>query len=122
MTSSISFSLLENPINVSFNWDEWLFATSDGIIGLGVGSFLDLRSWFPNNEVSPCDVCSEAGIKTKSRLLCTFLRAVITTFTTRFIAPPISTSLFTIPKMFLKVALSFTDDYYHVRSAFSLLN
>ncbi|KAJ0538788.1 hypothetical protein HanHA300_Chr08g0278901 [Helianthus annuus] len=43
--------------------DEWLCATSDGIIGLGVGSFLDLRSWFPNNEVSPCDVCSEAGIK-----------------------------------------------------------
>ncbi|KAJ0901491.1 hypothetical protein HanPSC8_Chr08g0325901 [Helianthus annuus] len=63
MTSSISFSLLENPINVSLNWDEWLCATSDVIIGLGVGSFLDLRSWFPNNEVSPCDVCSEARIK-----------------------------------------------------------
>ncbi|CAH1441546.1 unnamed protein product [Lactuca virosa] len=43
--------------------DQWLCATSDGDIGLGVRSFLDLRSWFHNNQVPPCDVCNESGIK-----------------------------------------------------------
>ncbi|MFS7907508.1 putative transcription factor C2H2 family [Helianthus anomalus] len=46
-----------------FIQDQWLCATSDGNIGLGVRSFLDLRSWFHNNEVPKCDVCNEAGIK-----------------------------------------------------------
>lgn len=43
--------------------DKWLCATSDGRIGLGVRSFLDLRSWFRNNDVPACDVCNEAGVK-----------------------------------------------------------
>ncbi|KAL4560978.1 hypothetical protein LXL04_033136 [Taraxacum kok-saghyz] len=43
--------------------DQWLCATSDARIGLGIRSFLDLRSWFHNNEVPPCEVCNEAGIK-----------------------------------------------------------
>ncbi|XP_028555490.1 uncharacterized protein LOC110095427 [Dendrobium catenatum] len=43
--------------------DQWLSSTSDGKIGLGVRSFLDLRSWFLNNEVVPCHVCNEAAIK-----------------------------------------------------------
>ncbi|PWA35500.1 Non-structural maintenance of chromosomes element 1 [Artemisia annua] len=46
-----------------FVQDQWLCDTTDGKIGLGVRSFLDLRSWFHNNEVPPCDVCNEAGIK-----------------------------------------------------------
>lgn len=46
-----------------FVQDQWLCLTSDGNIGLGVRSFLDLRSWFHNNEVPPCDVCNEAGVK-----------------------------------------------------------
>lgn len=43
--------------------DQWLSSTSDGKIGLGIRSFLDLRSWFLNNEVVPCHVCNEAAIK-----------------------------------------------------------
>nr|XP_043611179.1 uncharacterized protein LOC122582809 [Erigeron canadensis] len=43
--------------------DQWLCDTPDARIGLGVRSFLDLRSWFHSNEVPPCDVCNEAGIK-----------------------------------------------------------
>lgn len=43
--------------------DSWLCLTPDGKIGLGVRSFLDLRSWFRNNEVPPCHVCNEAGVK-----------------------------------------------------------
>ncbi|KAK1411995.1 hypothetical protein QVD17_32902 [Tagetes erecta] len=46
-----------------FIQDQWLCATSDGNIGLGARSFLDLRSWFHNNEVPHCDVCNEAAIK-----------------------------------------------------------
>ncbi|XP_057433550.1 uncharacterized protein LOC130726318 isoform X2 [Lotus japonicus] len=43
--------------------DRWLHLTTDGNIKLGVKSFLDLRSWFLNNEVPSCHVCNEAGIK-----------------------------------------------------------
>ncbi|XP_020584793.1 uncharacterized protein LOC110027628 isoform X2 [Phalaenopsis equestris] len=43
--------------------DQWLSSTSDGTIGLGIRSFLDLRSWFLNNEVVTCHVCNEAAIK-----------------------------------------------------------
>lgn len=43
--------------------DRWLSSTSDGTIRLGVRSFLDLRSWFRNNDVPSCVVCNEAGIK-----------------------------------------------------------
>ncbi|XP_057953749.1 uncharacterized protein LOC131148023 isoform X1 [Malania oleifera] len=43
--------------------DCWLCSTPDGNIGLGVRSFLDLRSWFHNNDVPSCDVCNEAGVK-----------------------------------------------------------
>ncbi|KAF5201644.1 Non-structural maintenance of chromosomes element 1-like protein [Thalictrum thalictroides] len=43
--------------------DRWLCSTSDGNVGLGVRSFLDLRSWFHNNDVPPCHVCNEAGVK-----------------------------------------------------------
>ncbi|XP_062082433.1 uncharacterized protein LOC133788831 [Humulus lupulus] len=43
--------------------DQWLSHTPDGNIGLGIRSFLDLRSWFHNNEVPSCEVCNEAGVK-----------------------------------------------------------
>lgn len=43
--------------------DQWLSSTPDGKIRLGVRSFLDLRSWFHNNDVPSCDVCNEAGVK-----------------------------------------------------------
>ncbi|XP_068663448.1 uncharacterized protein [Aristolochia californica] len=43
--------------------DQWLCLTSNGNIGLGVRSFLDLRSWFRSNDVPLCDVCNEAGVK-----------------------------------------------------------
>ncbi|KAM6595804.1 uncharacterized protein LOC115721354 [Cannabis sativa] len=43
--------------------DQWLYRTPDGNIGLGIRSFLDLRSWFHNNEVPLCEVCNEAGVK-----------------------------------------------------------
>ncbi|XP_028788337.1 non-structural maintenance of chromosomes element 1 homolog [Neltuma alba] len=43
--------------------DQWLNLTADGNITLGVKSFLDLRSWFRNNDVPSCHVCNEAGVK-----------------------------------------------------------
>ncbi|KAL9276883.1 hypothetical protein ACSQ67_025552 [Phaseolus vulgaris] len=43
--------------------DQWLNLTTDGVIKLGLKSFLDLRSWFRNNDVPSCHVCNEAGIK-----------------------------------------------------------
>ncbi|CDP16766.1 unnamed protein product [Coffea canephora] len=46
-----------------FVHDQWLCSISDGRIGLGVRSFLDLRSWFHDNEVPTCQVCNEAAVK-----------------------------------------------------------
>lgn len=46
--------------------DGWLSSTPDGNIGLGIRSFLDLRSWFRNNEIPSCEVCNEAGVKAES--------------------------------------------------------
>ena len=43
--------------------DQWLTHTPDGNIGLGVRSFLDLRSYFRNNDIPSCQVCNEAGVK-----------------------------------------------------------
>ncbi|KAF2575225.1 hypothetical protein F2Q70_00005720 [Brassica cretica] len=43
--------------------DKWLCRTSEGNIGLGIRSLLDLRSWFRNNDVPSCEVCNEAGVK-----------------------------------------------------------
>nr|DAD32764.1 TPA_asm: hypothetical protein HUJ06_011615 [Nelumbo nucifera] len=43
--------------------DQWLCSTPDGIIGLGIRSFLDLRFWFRNNDIPSCDICNEAGVK-----------------------------------------------------------
>ncbi|MCL7027098.1 hypothetical protein MKW94_026166 [Papaver nudicaule] len=43
--------------------DRWLCAISDGKIGLGIRSFLDLRSWFRGNDVASCEICNEAGVK-----------------------------------------------------------
>ncbi|XAR60434.1 hypothetical protein NMG60_11033807 [Bertholletia excelsa] len=43
--------------------DQWLCFTPDGNIGLGLRSFLDLRSWFHSNDIPACEVCNEAGIK-----------------------------------------------------------
>jgi len=43
--------------------DGWLSSTPDGNIGLGIRSFLDLRSWFRHNEIPACEVCNEAGVK-----------------------------------------------------------
>ncbi|KAK9727116.1 hypothetical protein RND81_05G259000 [Saponaria officinalis] len=45
--------------------DGWL-SRVNGSIGLGVRSFLDLRSWFRNNEIPACEVCNEAGVKAES--------------------------------------------------------
>lgn len=63
-TAFKNFSMSQKEKSLQeFVQDQWLCATSDGKIGLGVRSFLDLRSWFHNNEVPTCDVCNEAGIK-----------------------------------------------------------
>ncbi|KAL5580062.1 hypothetical protein UlMin_012504 [Ulmus minor] len=43
--------------------DQWLSSTPGGIVGLGIRSFLDLRSWFRSNDVPPCEICNEAGVK-----------------------------------------------------------
>ncbi|GJN13904.1 hypothetical protein PR202_gb00660 [Eleusine coracana subsp. coracana] len=43
--------------------DRWLSYTSSGNIGLGIRSFLDLRSWFRGNDIPSCVVCNEACIK-----------------------------------------------------------
>ncbi|XP_010454437.1 PREDICTED: non-structural maintenance of chromosomes element 1 homolog [Camelina sativa] len=43
--------------------DKWLCRTREGNIGLGIRSLLDLRSWFRNSAVPPCEVCNEAGVK-----------------------------------------------------------
>ncbi|OVA03877.1 Non-structural maintenance of chromosomes element 1 [Macleaya cordata] len=43
--------------------DRWLCSVPDGNIGLGVRSFLDLRSWFRSNDVTSCEICNEAGVK-----------------------------------------------------------
>ncbi|KAJ9178606.1 hypothetical protein P3X46_010476 [Hevea brasiliensis] len=45
--------------------DQWLCHTPDGDIGLGVKSYLDLRSWFHNSGIPTCEVCNEAAIKAK---------------------------------------------------------
>ncbi|XP_050225246.1 uncharacterized protein LOC126674780 [Mercurialis annua] len=45
--------------------DKWLCQTSDGGIGLGVRSYLDLRSWFHSSGIPSCEVCNEAAIKAK---------------------------------------------------------
>lgn len=42
--------------------DGWL-SNLDGYVGLGIRSFLDLRSWFHLNEIPSCEVCNEAGVK-----------------------------------------------------------
>lgn len=43
--------------------DQWLCSTPNGTVGLGVRSFLDLRSWFHNNDVPSCEVCNEGAVK-----------------------------------------------------------
>ncbi|KAL6502960.1 hypothetical protein OROHE_024128 [Orobanche hederae] len=43
--------------------DKWLSSTPDGKVGIGVRSFLDLRSWFRTNDVPTCEVCNEAAVK-----------------------------------------------------------
>lgn len=42
--------------------DGWL-SNLDDRIGLGIRSFLDLRSWFRQNEIPSCEVCNEAVVK-----------------------------------------------------------
>ncbi|PKA51192.1 hypothetical protein AXF42_Ash010632 [Apostasia shenzhenica] len=59
---SFSISQKEKTLNDLVR-EQWLCSTSDGKIGLGVRSFLDLRSWFRDNDVLSCDVCNEAAIK-----------------------------------------------------------
>ncbi|KAK9279455.1 hypothetical protein L1049_013134 [Liquidambar formosana] len=59
---NFSISQKEKTLNELVR-DQWLCSTPDGNIGLGVRSFLDLRSWFRNNEVPSCEVCNEAGVK-----------------------------------------------------------
>lgn len=46
--------------------DRWLYSTEDGMVGLGVRSFLDLRGWFRSNDVPSCEVCNEPAIKVVS--------------------------------------------------------
>ncbi|KAL6004785.1 hypothetical protein ACLOJK_005341 [Asimina triloba] len=42
-----------------------LFA-GDGSIGIGIRSFIYLRSWFRNKEVPPCSICNKAGVKVET--------------------------------------------------------
>ncbi|KAK4788255.1 hypothetical protein SAY86_019574 [Trapa natans] len=43
--------------------DRWLYLSADNNIGLGIRSFLDLRSWFCSNDIPSCEVCNEAAVK-----------------------------------------------------------
>ena len=43
--------------------DRWLKISADGMVALGVRSFLELWNVFRNYDVPICDVCNEAGIK-----------------------------------------------------------
>lgn len=63
-TSITNFSLSqkEKTLNELIR-DRWLSYTSTGKIGLGIRSFLDLRSWFRSNDIPSCEVCNEACIK-----------------------------------------------------------
>lgn len=46
--------------------DHWLSHTPDGMVVLGVRSFLELWNVFKNYDVPICDVCNEAGIKAEA--------------------------------------------------------
>ncbi|BAT89070.1 non-structural maintenance of chromosomes element 1 homolog [Vigna umbellata] len=59
---NLSLSQKEKTLNELVE-DQWLNLTTEGVIKLGLKSFLDLRSWFRNNDVPSCHVCNEAGIK-----------------------------------------------------------
>lgn len=59
--------------------DQWLCSISDGKIGLGMRSFLDLRSWFRSNEVPTCEVCNEAAVKVYPHI-CDCLYIIITSY------------------------------------------
>lgn len=59
---SFTISQKEKTLNDLIQ-DKWLCLTSEGKIGLGVRSFLDLRSWFHANEIPACNVCNETGVK-----------------------------------------------------------
>ncbi|KZV56440.1 non-structural maintenance of chromosomes element 1 [Dorcoceras hygrometricum] len=59
---NFSMSQKEKTLEQLVN-DQWLSSTAEGKIGLGVRSFLDLRSWFRSNEVPACEVCNEAAVK-----------------------------------------------------------
>ncbi|XP_038719051.1 non-structural maintenance of chromosomes element 1 homolog isoform X2 [Tripterygium wilfordii] len=59
---NFSMSQKEKTVNELVH-DQWLSYCTDGNVGLGVRSFLDLRSWFRNNDVPFCAVCNEAAVK-----------------------------------------------------------
>ncbi|KAG6402572.1 hypothetical protein SASPL_134769 [Salvia splendens] len=59
---NFSMSQKEKTLDQLVN-DQWLCSMPEGKIGIGVRSFLDLRSWFRTNEVPACEVCNEAAIK-----------------------------------------------------------
>lgn len=59
---NFSMSQKEKALNELVQ-DQWLTHTPDGYVGLGVRSFLDLRSYFRNNDIPSCQVCNEAGVK-----------------------------------------------------------
>lgn len=63
------FSQKEKTLNDLIE-DRWLAYTPSGKIGLGIRSFLDLRSWFRGNDIPCCVVCNEAGIKVLMWLPC----------------------------------------------------
>ncbi|XP_015873366.1 uncharacterized protein LOC107410447 [Ziziphus jujuba] len=58
---NFSISQKEKALN-ELVLDQWLNVV-DGNIVLGIRSFLDLRSWFRNNDIPSCEVCNEAGVK-----------------------------------------------------------
>lgn len=62
---NFTMSQKEKTINELIK-DRWLSYTSTGKIGLGIRSFLDLRSWFRSNDIPSCVVCNEACIKASS--------------------------------------------------------
>ncbi|KAI5063918.1 hypothetical protein GOP47_0020588 [Adiantum capillus-veneris] len=46
--------------------DHWLSLTTNGMVTLGIRSFLELWNIFKNYDVPLCDVCNEAGIKAQA--------------------------------------------------------
>lgn len=66
-TSMVNLTLAQREKALTeFAQDRWLSRSEDGMVTLGVRSFLELWNVFKNYDVPFCDICNEAGIKAQS--------------------------------------------------------